>query len=137
MAPILRGLNLLYQEEQAARELLPKLRIELVGGCKFAILPVGKTPPQLSKILAEETDVSCEIYWEVGPGVFNLGIYRYPGRITPDLRELKPYLPGWFVHSAGFLACWGNAKSPETTPPPSGTPQSQEELLALVKRVFG
>jgi len=35
---------------------------------------------------------------------FNLGVTRYLGRTTPGLRKLQPRLPGWFVHTAGFLA---------------------------------
>jgi hypothetical protein len=133
MTRILRGLNLLYQQEQEARELLPQVRIENLGGYRVAILPVGKPSSQLREILSEEFGVSCEIYWHLDQDVFNLGVYRYPGRNSPDLRKLAPYLPGWFIHSAGFLACWGNEKSPESTPPPAGTPQNQEELLALLK----
>jgi len=135
MSRIIRGLNLLHGAQESARSYISNSnsRIEEVGGCKFAVLPPGETPPQVGIILNEEYDVSGAIY-VTG---FNLGVTRYPGRTTPDLRKLQPYLPGWFVHTAGFLACWGSRKSPATCPPPSGTPQTQEELLALLRKVFG
>lgn len=133
MSRIIRGLNLLHGAQEAARSYISNSRIEEVGGCKFAVLPPGETPPQVGIILNEEYDVSGAIY-VTG---FNLGVTRYPGRTTPDLRKLQPHLPGWFVHTAGFLACWGNRKSPATSPPPANAPQTQDELLALMRKVFG
>lgn len=132
MSRIIRGLNLLYTAQGSARELIAETRIERIGDFKIAILPPGETPPQVGIILNEEHDVSCAIY-VTG---FNLGITRYPGHTTPDLRKLQPYLPEWFIHTAGFLACWGSRKSPATLLPPNETPQTQEELLALVKQIF-
>lgn len=132
MSRIIRGLNMLHAARESARGYIAQSRIEEVGGHKFAILPPGETPPQVGIILNEEFDVSGAIY-QTG---FNLGVTRYPGRTTPDLRKLQPHLPGWFVHTAGFLACWGNRKSPATSPSPTGTPQTQEELLVLMRKVF-
>jgi hypothetical protein len=133
MSRIIRGLNLLYGAQESARSCISNSRIEEVGGCKFAILPPGETSPQVGIILNEEHDVSGAIY-VTG---FSLGVTRYPGRTTPDLRKLQPHLPGWFVHTAGFLACWGSRKSPATQPPSTNTPQTQEEILALMRKVFG
>jgi hypothetical protein len=132
MSRIIRGLNLLHQAKESAREHITRARIVKIGGFKLALLPPGETPPQVGIILNEEFDVSGAIY-QTG---FNLGVTRYPGRDEPDLRKLQPHLPGWFVHTAGFLACWGNRKSPATSQSPEGTPQTREELLSLVRRVF-
>lgn len=133
MSRIIRGLNLLHQAKADSLEVIEQSRLEEIGGYKFAVLPPGETPPQVGIILNEEFDAAGAIY-ESG---FNLGVTRYPGRDLPDLRKLQPYLPGWFVHTAGFLTCWGSRKSPATSYPPPGTPQTQKELLALLRRVFG
>ncbi len=133
MTRVLRGLNLLHTARGDAFEVASRARIETVGGFKVAVLPVGGQAPQVGFVLEEEFGVSCAIYADG----FARGISRYPGHNEPDLRRLTPFLRGWFVHTAGFLACWGSRKSPATSPPPSGTPQTQEELLELLRRVFG
>lgn len=133
MGRVVRGLNLLHAARIAAREHVARVRIERIGDWRIALLPPGEAPSSIGIVLNEEHDVSAEIYRDGR----NLGVRRYPDRRAPDLRRLAPHIPGWFVHSAGFLACWGNCASPETTPPPVGTPQSGEELLALVKQVYG
>ena len=133
MSRIIRGLNLLHVARESAREYVSRSQIETVGGCKFAILPPGETPPQVGIVLNEEYDVSGAIY-QTG---FDLGVARYPGRNAPDLRKLQQYLPKWFVHTAGFLACWGSRKSPASSSPPNGTPQTQGEILVLMRKVFG
>jgi hypothetical protein len=133
MSRIIRGLNLLHAARESARANIARSRIEEVGGYKFAILPPGETLPHVGEILNKEYDVSGAIY-QAG---FNLGVTRYPGRTTPDLRKLQPHLPGWFVHTAGFLVCWGNRKSEAASPSPSSTPQTQNELLALMRKVLG
>ena len=132
MIRIIRGLNLIHGYKDVARVFIERSRIEEVGGLKFALLPPGNTPPQVGIILNEEYDVSGSVY-QTG---HDLGVTRYPGRDEPDLRRLGERLPGWFVHSAGFLACWGSRKAPATTPPPEGTPQTQDELLSLLREVF-
>jgi hypothetical protein len=132
MSRIIRGLNLLHVARQSAREVIARTRIESVDGVRFAVLPEEEIPPMVGIVLNEEYDVSGAIYAEG----FNLGVTRYPGRTTPDLRKLQPHLAGWFIHTAGFLACWGSRKSPATSPPPVGTPRTQDELLALMRRVF-
>lgn len=132
MSRVIHGLNLLHKARASAREIIAQARIEEIGDFKVAILPYGEMAPQVGITLNEEYDVSGAIYHTR----FNLGVTRYPGRTTPDLRKLQPYLPGWFIHTAGFLACWGNRKSPATSPPPAGAPQTQDELLALLRRVF-
>jgi hypothetical protein len=133
MSRIIRGLNLLYAARKSAHSVIADTRITEVGGVRIAVLPEGEIPPMVGIVLNEEYDVSGAIY----KSGFNLGVTRYPGRESPDLRKLQPHLPGWFVHSAGFLACWGSRKSPATSPPPAGTPQTQDELLALLRKVFG
>lgn len=133
MGRIIRGINLIHITKQTARELLVGVRIEKIADFRVAILPRGTVSPQVGFVLNEEHDVAVAIYHET----YNLGVNRYPGHDTPDLRKLASYLPGWFVHTAGFLACWGSRKSPETAPPPKDTPQNQEELLALLRKEFG
>ena len=132
MGAIIRGLNLLHATRKEAHDVIAEARIEEVGGARFAILPQGEVSPQVGIVLNEEYDVSGAIF----RSGYNLGVARYPGRDTPDLRKLAQHLPGWFVHTAGFLACWGSRKSPATEAPPVETPQIQEELLALLKEVF-
>jgi len=133
MSQIIKGINLNYQKRKAAQDIVAAARIEEVGGFRVALLPQAEVAPQVGIVLNEEHNVSCAIYQQE----FNLGVTRYPGREVPDLRLLKPYLSGWFIHSAGFLACWGSRKAPVTALPPAGTPQNREELLALLRRVFG
>lgn len=132
MSAIIRGLNLLHAARKEAHDVIAGAQIDEVGEARFAVLPEGEVSPQVGIVLNEEYDVSGAIF----RSGYNLGIARYPGRDTPDLRKLGTRLPGWFVHTAGFLACWGSRKSPATEAPPAGTPQTQEELLALLKEVF-
>ncbi len=133
MSRLIRGLNIYHAKQAAARELLRNVHIEEVGGFRVAILPRGDVAPQVGIVLNGEHDVSVSIFHQG----HNLGVNRYPGRDVPDLRQLAKSLPGWFCHTAGFLACWGSRKSPAISAPPKGTPQSQEELLAMVRQVFG
>jgi hypothetical protein len=132
MSRVIRGLNLMHTARLQAQGQVATARIEQVGNVRIAVLPDGPMQPAAGIVLNEDHDVSASIY-RTG---HNLGINRYPGRTSPDLRLLGPHLPGWFVHSAGFLACWGSLKSPASSPPPADTPQDQEQLLALVRRVF-
>lgn len=136
MSRIIRGINLLYKSRQTARNYISSggvSSIAKINECKFAVI-IGRAPSQLDIVLNEEYGVTGKIYHNN----YNLGVRIYPGQESQglDLRILRPYLPGWFVHTKGFLACWGNPKSPEKSPPPIGTPQSAEELLALVKKIF-
>jgi len=133
MGAIVRGLNLLHAARKKAHDVIAETRIERAGGARFAVLPEGEVSPQVGIVLNEEYDVSGAIF----RSGYNLGVARYPGRETPDLRKLADRLPGWFIHTAGFLACWGSRKSPATGAPPAGTPQNQGDLLALLKEVFG
>lgn len=132
MSTITRGFNRLHAARREAQSQLAAARIEMIGDLRIAILPDGPMQPATGVVLNEERDVCAAIYRTD----HNLGVNRYPGRTAPNLRLLEPHLPGWFVHSAGFLACWGSLKSPATTAPPAGTPQDQEELLALLRKVF-
>lgn len=132
MLPVFRGLNLLYRDRcEAERQASDCQVIQLETGERIAILPEGPTSPLLGIVL-NGRGIAGAIYSDG----WNLGVTRYPGHSTPDLRKLQPHLPGWFIHSAGFLAAWGSRKAPATTPPPKGTPQNQVELAHLLLRVF-
>lgn len=134
MSRILRGINRLHAKRQDARKIIEEsnLRIVQFNGFKMAVLPGEGSSPQLGITLNQELDVSGSVFQDG----FDIGVTRYPGRTEPDLRKLEKYLSGWFIHSAGFLACWGSRKSPATSPPPVGTPQNQAELLTLMKKIF-
>lgn len=130
MRPVIEGLCILYQEEREARKIAAEVTKAQIGPWTFAILE-GETSPQVG-IALNEMGVVGAVYSQG----YNLGVTRYPGREEPDLRLLEPHLPGWFVHSAGFLACWGSRKSPAQGPPPEGTPQNAEELISLMREVI-
>ena len=133
MSRILRGINLRHEASLYARKFIEaKARIEEVGSFKIALFPQCLIPAEVGTVLNEEFNVSGSIYQD---GLM-LGITLYPGRKKPDLRKLAPYLPGWFIHTAGFLACWGSKKAPVTTPPPRGTPQTKDKVLELLRKVF-
>lgn len=126
----IRGLARLGREQEWADRMAASVPLEQVGPLLFA-LPHGDTGPSVGMALGRRGCVGA-IYAEG----FNLGVCRYPGQTAPDLRALEPHLPGWFIHTAGFLAAWGSRKAPRTTLPPPGTPQTQHELLELLRRVF-
>jgi len=132
MGRILRGLNLLYKFELEQEKLVSGIKLAKISDFIVAILPEGEVPPILGIILNEKWNVSCAIY-KTG---YTLGITRYPGRDRPNLTKLKPHLKGWFIHPAGFLACWGSRKAPAINPPPKDTPQNEEELFNLIKQIF-
>lgn len=133
MSRIITGLNLLNAKRQEADVAINGgVRIVEIASLKFAILPQGETSPQIGMVLNEKYNVTGHIYAQQN----NVGVTRYPGRNKPDLTKLKSYLPGWFIHTAGFLVCWGSRKSPAKTLPPKGTPQNQAELLSLMREVF-
>lgn len=127
---LIRGLNLLYAQRRDAKQRAHEIETIEIGSYRLAILH-GDGSPDLGIELASRGICGC-IYVEGG----NLGVARYPGYSQPDLRRLAPRLPGWFVHSAGFLACWGSRKNPAKAPPPKGTPQTADELARLVREVF-
>lgn len=129
-------LGLQEQHEERADIEAEVARIEindtyfLETGEKFGVSR-GEHGPGLGVAL-NELGYSFVIYTQG----YNLGISRYPGRETPDLSKLKPYLKGWFFHPANFLAAWGSWKNPETRPTPVGTPQTAEEVKKLMMEVF-
>lgn len=134
MSRVITGLNILNAKRQEADNTINGgVRIVEIGSFKFAILPEGETSPQMGIVLNEKYGVTGHIYAQQN----NVGVTRYPGHNEPDLTKLKRHLPEWFIHTAGFLACWGSRKSPAMVTPPKGTPQNQEELLALMREVFG
>ena len=130
MSGVIRGLNLLHADRVAAEALVPGIPIVEIAGHRFAVAnePFG---PQVAFALAAR-GVCASVYHDG----WNLGISRFAGFDAPDLRLLGEHLPGWFVHSAGFLAAWGTRKSPQTCRPPRGTPRTQQELVALLRKVF-
>lgn len=128
MSRIMRGLNLLYAQRTEAEAVIEASQIVEICGFKIAILREGDVSPEVGILLNEEYGVSGAIYAQG----HNLGVTRYPGHEAPDLRRLGEKLTGWFIHSSGFLACWGSRKSPATCPPPVGTPRNQQELLELL-----
>ena len=130
MGFVFRGLNLLHADRRAAETIVETILIVEVAGYRFAVPPQA-VGTQVSFALAER-GVCGSVYHDG----WNLGISRFAGFYAPDLRLLEPHLPGWFVHSAGFLAAWGTRKSPQTCYPPRGTPQTQQELVALLRKVF-
>lgn len=127
---IVDGLNLLHRKRQEALAIAKMARIVEIGDFKVAVL-TGEQPPEVGMVLNGQ---GCSV--QVYSDGFNLGVFRYPGREVPDLRVLAKSLPGWFVHSAGFLAAWGSKKSPATSPPPKGTPQNSDELVELLRKVY-
>jgi hypothetical protein len=127
---VIRGLLALHRARQAADAAIDDVPIVEVGTYRFAIL-IDNGSPSLGIALARR-GVCGAIYAEGA----NLGVTRYPGYAEPDLRKLASQLPGWFIHSAGFLACWGSRKNPAQTPPPAGTPQTVHDLLQLLHQIF-
>lgn len=132
MVRIIRGLNENHALNERSAKQAAEVPIVEVTGFKVAILPPGPVSSIMGKYL-NERGVAVGIYHDG----HSLGISRYPGHAAPDLRKLEPFLPEWFVHTAGFLACWGSRKAPKQAPPPAGTPQTQKELLALLRKAFG
>lgn len=135
---IVRGLTRLHQGNLDADKVALECRVEGVDSFRVALIPERRSYAALSNVLREKHGVLVQIYADG----FNLGVHRIPdpenpGNQTPDLRRLEPHLPGWFVHSAGFLASWGTKKSPKRERPPAGTPQTPDELLALMRTVYG
>jgi len=132
MVRIIRGLNANHQSDKRTARQAAEIRVEQVAGFKVAILPRGPVSSALGVVLNERRGVALAIYHDGN----TLGVTRYPGHESPDLHRLERHLPAWFVHTAGFLACWGSRKAPKDAPPPRGTPQTQKELFALLRRVF-
>jgi len=132
MGRVIRGLNLIYKQKQVARKAAQGIRFEKVDGYSFAIVPKDQGRNQLYTILRDEYGANGLIYCDG----YNLGVHRFPGEVEPDFRLLKDKLPGWFIHSSGFLAAWGTNKAPKHTFPPAGTPQNLDELLTLMREVF-
>jgi len=131
MRPFIEGLNLIHRKRKNAERLAKGARIETVGHYRVAVFS-GEQPAEVGIICNQQYNCSMQVY----ANDFNLGVFRYPGRQSPDLKRLADRLPGWFIHTAGFLACWGSKKSPATAAPPSGTPQNVDELLEVMRQTF-
>lgn len=133
MVPILRGLARLERQRHSGRPITVA-----VGSWRFILRAEDASLEEalaLGDVSSEEDEslVVGVIYHEG----YNLGIARFAPFLEPDFRPLRPHLPGWFIHPAGFLACWGSNKAPRSEPPPPGTPQNWRELLSLVRQVLG
>jgi hypothetical protein len=133
MRPILVGLNVIHRRLVDARARASSIPTVSLGAFKIALPSAGDPPFQVAEVLNKEYGCCAQVYHDG----HNLGVFRYPGHSEPDLRKLTEQLPGWFVHTAGFLACWGSKKSPATSAPPAGTPQNAEQLVEAMRMVWG
>lgn len=122
MVPVIRAIA--HAERQKARAPQTPLPEVEVGPYRFA-LRVGASDEPL--VLPRGY---AGIIYQDG---FNLGVVRHPRRREIDFRLLREELPGWFIHSTGFMACWGSFKAPASGPPPEGTPRTAAELVALLR----
>jgi len=128
--PILSGLIHQHRIKKLVRAYIRSTEKVSIGKYRF-IITEGEIHPMVS-IVGRELFYTGLIY----SSKFNLGVTRFPGLNKPDLTRLEAHLPGWFIHPAGFLACWGSRKAPAKGPPPEGTPQSINELVKLMREVF-
>ncbi|MGB9687861.1 hypothetical protein [Thermogutta sp.] len=133
MVPIIRGLARLERQRRTKQVTLVK-----IGAWPFALrVDCENLDPHVSIQVVSEQEAEdlrpVGVLYQEG---YNLGIARFAPFTDPDFRPLAPYLPGWFIHSSGFLACWGSNKAPRSEPPPAGTPQNWLELLQLVQKVL-
>jgi hypothetical protein len=131
LRPVIRGLARQVRDRRAAEREADSVRTVTIGPYRFAVDDGGGFGPMTGIVLAERGVTG--LVFRDGP---NLGVTRYPGLVKPDLRRPAPALPGWFIHPAGFLACWGSRKSPAPGPPPVGTPQDVEALLTMLRAAF-
>ncbi len=129
MTPILRALANVERRRNAVVT-KPPCPVIQVGPWAFLMRDEARTDEEAGPGAAREC--AGAVYRDG----YSLGVVRYPGRDQPDLRGLAPHLRGWFVHSAGFLACWGSRKAPAAGPPPAGTPQDLPALAALLQSVL-
>ena len=125
------GIAIQEKQKKAAEQSTEDIPIVEAGGALWAV-PRGPTLPKTGDILARQ-GVSGYIY----DTSYGLGIYRYPQFRTPDLSVLTHWLPGWFVHKNGFLACWGSRKAPQKQRPPTLTPQNRIELAETIRCALG
>lgn len=145
------GLAAQEQDRKAAIQAADRIPTVDVGPYRFAVATDG-IPPGSTVILAEELGIHGSVY----SASYGMGVNRFPGVHAPDLTRLEPFLQEskliqnpttkqvekqkWFVHPKGFLTCWGSKKAPRPTKlstPPKGTPQSREEMIDLLQRVYG
>ncbi|MDW8079905.1 MAG: hypothetical protein RMJ16_13580 [Thermoguttaceae bacterium] len=123
IVPVLRAIaHAERQNRQVRQSPLPEVE---VGPYRFVLrLGPSDEPPMLPRGYAG-------IIYQDG---FNLGVVRHPRRRELDFRILREDLPGWFIHSTGFMACWGSFKAPASGPPPEGTPRTAAELAELLRQ---
>lgn len=107
------GIREMYLARREAEDIVSN-RVPLItaSGHKFLLLEGGGNP--MVGIVANEEGFCGSLFADGN----NLGVTRYPGHDSPDLRELKGKIEeeGWFFHPAGFLAARGSRKSPATSP---------------------
>lgn len=127
---LIRGIAIQEDRRQRAIAVVDTIPTVPIGPYTWAI----PRPPFVSSIhqLLMQRGVTGYLF----KNAQTFGIYRYPAHREPDLSILAPHLPGWFLHPDGYLVCWGSRKSPRTDPPPPQTPQSIDELAALLSLVF-
>lgn len=142
MRRVFQGIQLRHESRQEADAWIEEhVQIHEIGAWRFASCALD-LPPTVGEVL-NDAGVSGSIYGgeearKAGAKDWNIGVFRFPGRETPDLRSLSPRLPGYFIHSAGFLAAWGSRKAPQQSPPPEGEgPRSQAGLIAIMREVLG
>ncbi|MEJ5340447.1 MAG: hypothetical protein WHT09_02675 [Thermogutta sp.] len=133
MVPIIRGLARLERQRRTKQVTLIK-----IGAWPFALrVDSENLDPHLSlQVISDQEGEESRPVGVLYQEGYNLGIARFAPFTEPDFRPLAAHLPGWFIHSSGFLACWGSNKAPRSEPPPAGTPQNWVELLELVQKVL-
>ena len=97
-----KGVAEQQKEERRVEKEFINIKTVSIGSYRFAI-PGEPLSPQAGIKLNEE-GVTGSIYQD-GLG---LGVFRFPGRTEPVLSETCSELEKfeWFIHPAGFLACW-------------------------------
>jgi len=130
--PMLKGYLIGERALSEARRAAHQIPIITIANFKMAIINNQEFVPMLGQVLGGEMGCVGSIFRDG----FNIGITRYPGNAEPDLRRLQEHLPGWFIHSAGFLVAWGSRKAPAKEYPPEGTPRSPEELVEILRDVY-
>lgn len=127
---IIRGAASLHQKSQIdTTEGLP--RLTLPGGHTYIVAASGG-------LIANEDLQKHGFTGKIYKEGFNMGMANSPLAVNPPkLHEVfqGPHaLPGWFLHSGGFLASWGSFKAPKTEPCPEVP--TLEAFLERAKAAF-
>lgn len=129
---LLEGISLQERSRKDAEFFVDHVGVPVVetGPYSWAV-PSGPMAPGTGNVLAER-GVTGYVY----QAPHGIGVYRYQQSHEPDLNELRKYLPGWFIHKRGFVACWGSRKAPRDVAPPHNTPQDAWELVETLRAAF-